>query len=149
MSIPRTLGVLLAVAAAGAGAPAASAATITFNGTTLVYTAAPGESNALGFFVNTFDDSCDGPCFEVSDRITSVPASCRRDESGEKASCPQPTSVVSTLGDGDDGVFDWDGPSRIDLGPGTDVADGAGGDDVLLGGIGNDNLKGQAGNDTL
>lgn len=140
-----------------AGTQAAGAATITYAGSTLTYTAAPGESNVLSFFVNDVPDACGtlgSPCLDVSESslydIAAPADACTISESGSSASCRLPAAMVINLGDGDDGVVDWNGPSRIDMGPGNDaLADGNGGDDVILGGTGNDIMKGHAGNDTL
>jgi len=139
----------------GAGAATSSAGGITYAGNELTYTAAPGESNSLSFFRNTFEITCGElgtPCLQISDTttISAPPGLCEVSESGRAAYCRLPASMVLNLGDGDDGVFDWNGPSRIDMGPGNDaLADGNGGDDVILGGPGNDIMKGHAGNDTL
>ena len=137
----------------GVAVPTATGATITFAGTTLTYTAAPGETNSLSFFRNTFESACEGlgtPCLEVSDTVPITAPACRVAEGGEKATCRLPQSVVVNLGDGDDGYFaGWDGPSTIDMGLGTDVAEGGSGGDLIRGGPGNDIIKGFAGDDTL
>ena len=138
----------------------AAAADISFSGSTVTYTAAPGESNRALASVSPYDTACAplaAPCFTMSDSgayITSASGGCavtRHDTiAGDDAACPVPASVVVNLGDRDDAYWDWDGPSTIDAGPGGDnPIYGEGGNDVIHGGVGSDNLYGNEGDDTL
>jgi hypothetical protein len=138
----------------------AGAAQISFSGSTVTYTAGPGESNRAMASVSPYDTSCapvSAPCFKMSDSgayITGVSGGCLITSSdpiaGDTARCPLPAAVVADLGDRDDSYWDWDGPSTIDAGDGNDnPIYGEGGDDVIHGGVGSDNLMGQEGNDTL
>jgi hypothetical protein len=138
----------------------AGAAQISFSGSTVTYTAGPGESNRAMASVSPYDTSCapvSAPCFKMSDSgayITGVSGGCvvtmHSTLTGDEAACPVPASLVVNLGDRDDSYWDWDGPSTIDAGDGNDnPIYGEGGDDVIHGGVGSDNLMGQEGNDTL
>ena len=159
MVLSRALGVVTALMALLAMATPAGAAQIGFDGTTLTYTAQPGENNSVLVSVGNYDTSCGSvpvPCLTVFDsyaRITVASPACELTYSGmagDTAACPTPASIRVDLGDGDDAYWDWDGPSTIDGGAGNDnPVFGHGGDDVLRGGSGNDNLMGEAGNDTL
>jgi hypothetical protein len=169
----RTPCALLATGlAALAAAPAAHAATLSLEGDTLIYRAAPGEVNSL-YVGDSF-----GPTgkvrFEDANTITSVPGSCTlRDES--MADCTAPARVRIELGDGDDslGFSDEPGPAvaleayggdgadtlygnhvvdraeLLDGGAGKDRIDGFGGNDQVRGGAGDDDLEGNGGNDTV
>jgi hypothetical protein len=138
----------------------ANAATIAQSGSTVVYTAAPGESNRVLVTVGYYDTSCGSvgtPClsvFESGARITSASGTCivfsSNPIAGDTATCALPTSFSADLGDRDDAIWDWDGPSTIDGGAGNDnPLTGNGGDDVIRGGIGSDLLTGDDGNDYL
>ena len=137
----------------------AGASQIGIDGTTVTYTAQPGESNSVLVGVGNYDTTCGSvpvPCLTVSDsyaHITIASAGCELTYSGlggETVACPTPSAVRVDLGDGDDAYWDWDGPSTIDGGAGNDNPIFAeGGDDVVRGGSGNDVLFGAAGNDTL
>jgi hypothetical protein len=138
----------------------AGAAQISFSGSTVTYTAGPGESNRALATVSPYDTACAplaAPCFEMSDSgayITSASGGCvvtlHSTLTGDEAACPVPASLVVNLGDRDDAYWDWDGPSTIDAGDGNDnPIYGEGGDDVIHGGVGSDNLMGDEGNDTL
>jgi hypothetical protein len=138
----------------------AGAAQISFSGSTVTYTAAPGETNHVLVSVGNYDTSCGplaAPCLSVWDsgaRIRSASGGCVVAQSdpivGDTAVCSVPTSVTASLGDRDDSYWDWNGPSTIDAGDGNDnPIYGEGGDDVIHGGVGSDNLMGQEGNDTL
>jgi RTX calcium-binding nonapeptide repeat (4 copies) len=152
--LPLTLLSLLLLAS-----PAA-AADISFSGSTVTYTAGPGESNRALASVSPYDTACAplaAPCFKISDSgayITGVAGGCvvtlHSTLTGDEAACPVPASLVVNLGDRDDSYWDWNGPSTIDAGAGNDnPIFGEGGDDVIRGGVGTDNLMGQEGNDTL
>ena len=158
-SAPRLIVVALtALAALATVAPgAASASSVSFSGDVLTYNAAAGEENLLELRRGTESYECGSrpaPCFAVDERnffveITSFPAGRCSQEPGTTVECDVPASVVVNLGDRDDNVGDWDGPSRIDGGTGNDGVTGRGGDDTITGGSGNDSLGGDAGNDTL
>jgi hypothetical protein len=157
----RTLLPLVAILAVGAFAASAQASQISFedNGTTLVYTADPGEANTGAVYVDTTDYACQpfqAPCMEIQDAGTSQ-VTLHTDQCvvnpqifGSDVVCQLPQLVRANLGDLADSWFDWNGPSVIDGGPGDDnTINGNGGDDVIHGGIGNDVLVGGPGNDTL
>jgi hypothetical protein len=136
----------------------AGASTISFDGQTVTYTAAPGESNLVSLVTSPYDTSCGAvgaPCLTVQDSYAPLTAAsgCTLTYSGiggSTAACPIPQLVRAYLGDGEDAWWDWDGPSVIDGGDGNDSPlYGEGGDDVVHGGPGNDVLYGNAGNDTL
>ena len=140
-----------------AGVPAASqGATISFSGNVMTYNAAAGESNNLSLVRSTLASDCGtrpAPCIEISDgepSITSFPASRCADDGLGTVECDRPVSVVANLGDRDDAMFDWDGPTMINGGPGNDLPlNGAAGADTINGGPGNDGLFGGDGNDIL
>jgi hypothetical protein len=138
----------------------AGAAQISFSGSTVTYTAGPGESNRALASVSPYDTACAplaAPCFKMSDSgayITGVAGGCvvtlHSTLTGDEAACPVPASLTVNLGDRDDAYWDWDGPSTVDAGDGNDnPIYGEGGDDVIHGGVGSDNLMGDEGNDTL
>jgi Ca2+-binding RTX toxin-like protein len=169
----RPRAVLVAALAAAAALPAAAqAATISYDGDTLVYTAGAGERNSL--YVGS---EYNGPRVRISDSgaaIASVDARCEIPD-GDVALCAMParmrfvladgadsfaTSDGSTLtlpiavdgGDGDDaldGNPQLDAPETLLGGPGRDRLRGFGGNDDLRGGAGDDRLEGGAGNDTV
>lgn len=148
---------IAAPASLALGAVAAAAATISASGTTLAYTAAPGEDNLLLVSVNEDEGACGrlpSPCLDIlesdANPVAAPDAPCVVLEGGSAAQCRLPTAMVIALGDGIDGVMDWDGPSTIDMGPGDDaLVHGNGGDDVIFGGEGDDVLNGHAGDDML
>jgi hypothetical protein len=166
-------GALLAAGLAGlAIVPAAHASTLSKEGDTLVFRAAPGESNSL-YVGNSF-----GPegnlRLEDAYPITSVPAGCTlRDDT--MVDCAVPARLRVELGDGDDSLgfnddtapavaveaLGGDGDDTLygdhtanrrevlDGGPGKDTLDGFGGNDEVRGGAGDDTLEGNGGNDTV
>ncbi|HET8952926.1 MAG TPA: calcium-binding protein [Solirubrobacteraceae bacterium] len=157
---PTRLIGLAALAAALLPAAPAAASQITSNGSTVTYTAAPGESNSVLVSRVEYDTSCGSigaPCLSVFDsqaRITSVSGACELVSSspiyGDTAVCSVPTDVVANLGDRDDAYWGWSGPNIVDGGAGNDTPiTGAGGDDSLHGGIGSDELEGWDGDDLL
>ena len=158
-TLPRLIG-LAALAAALLPASPAAASQITSNGSTVTYTAAPGESNSVLVSRVEYDTSCGtlgAPCLSVFDsraRITSVSGACELESSspiyGDTAVCSVPTDVVANLGDRDDAYWGWNGPNTVDGGAGSDnPITGGAGDDSLHGGIGSDELEGWDGNDLL
>jgi hypothetical protein len=156
----RLIGITAALAAALTCTASAGASTISSDGSTVVYTAAPGESNRVLVSEVAYDTSCGAigaPCLSVWDsgaHITSASGACLLYQAdpivGDTAVCAVPTSVRADLGDHDDAYWDWAGPSTVDAGPGNDnPIVGGGGDDTLRGGIGNDLLEGDEGDDLL
>lgn len=165
------LGCLLALVAAGS----ASAGTLTLEGGTWVYRAAPGERNV--FHVRPNDQPEGGLYFhDESIAIAVAPGVCHppKDWDDETdARCPA-GNVRVELNDGDDWLYvsdDLPGTLQVsgDGGPGNDRLNGplrgvgvtftggdgsdelSGGDlnDVLDGGPGNDRVDGDGGNDTV
>lgn len=164
--------VLTAALAFLALAAPASAATLSLDGTTLVFTAAPGEANRL-YLGDSWNP--EGKLrLEDANGFTSVPAGCvLREET--VADCDVPSALRAELGDGDDSagfsetwvlgigveILGGDGDDALDGaqtvarsetldgGPGRDVIDGFGGDDVLRGGAGDDDLDGNGGADQV
>jgi Ca2+-binding RTX toxin-like protein len=129
-------------------------------GSTVTYTATPGETNHVLVSLVRYDTSCAplaAPCLSVWDsgaRIGSATGGCVVASSdpiaGDTATCPVPAAVAVSLGDHDDSYWGWDGPDTVDAGSGNDnPVFGEGGDDVLRGGVGADVLIGQYGDDTL
>ncbi|MDP8909821.1 MAG: hypothetical protein M3N47_12075 [Chloroflexota bacterium] len=135
----------------------ANASTVSFSGDVLTYNAAAGEENALNLRRGSESFSCGSrpaPCFVVEElgfsvAITSFPAGRCSQEAGTPVECDVPARVVVNLGDRDDNVGDWDGPSQINGGSGDDFLLGKGGNDAVNGGPGSDSLAGDEGNDTL
>jgi hemolysin type calcium-binding protein len=157
---PTRLIGLAAISAALLSASPAAASQITSNGSTVTYTAAPGERNSVLVSQVAYDTSCGSigaPCLSVWDsgaHMTSVSGACELVSAdpivGDTAVCTVPTSVSAGLGDRDDAYWDWNGPSSVDAGSGNDTPiNGAGGDDSLHGGIGTDELEGWDGDDLL
>jgi Ca2+-binding RTX toxin-like protein len=140
--------------------PIASAGTITSNGGTFGYTAAPGEANVVQLEQTTSCETLAAPCLRFSDLAynpVTVPAACV-DTGFSGVLCPLPRAATIDLGDRVDLLSDWDGPSVIHAGAGEDVVRAQGGNDVLygddgsddlVGGTGNDRVNGGPGNDTL
>ncbi|MDA0184977.1 hypothetical protein OJ997_32030 [Solirubrobacter phytolaccae] len=137
---------LLAVTVVALLAPAASqAATLSYEGDTLVYRADPGvrDSPMLG--------AKDGVLTIYEDELKLAPG-CTYDF---EAKCPMPARVRLELGDGDDwNSFSSDYPPALPVtvlgGEGKDQLQTYGADNVTLdGGGGNDLLKGWQSNDTL
>jgi hypothetical protein len=148
----RALG--LAIAAALVLPASASAATISLEKGSLVYAAAPGETNSIG--LGGVGVPADQVVFTDQNRATTVPAPCSH--SDVTISCPG--SVVShlyfDLGDGNDtleaardGTTSKQLPVSVDGDEGDDTIAGTPFDDVLSGGPGNDKLSGLDGNDQL
>jgi Ca2+-binding RTX toxin-like protein len=160
-----------ACAAALAVAPAAAhAATISADGAGhYTYSAAPGEKNNLSLQFS--DDGTSVVFYSYGVPVTSLPAGCTNDDSGQSPTCTvAPSSVSVSLADGDDSFnrsgidtvpvtvdggdgADWlrgdDGADTLRGGPGKDKLEGFKGDDNLDGGDGDDEVDGAAGADTL
>jgi Ca2+-binding RTX toxin-like protein len=152
----------LGCAASLAAAASAPAAQLSLEGDTLVYRAAPGETNRV---IVSSDDP--GELRFLDNATITLGAPCYRDEfDGEDVGrCPFGGPVRIEAGDGDDRVSFLSGvpagqPFTADGGAGDDElsapSDGAavtllGGDgtDRVSGGPGNDTLDGGPGNDTL
>lgn len=176
-SRPRRSARILAVACGAALGLAATvtpatAATITQEGSTLVYRTAGGERHSL-----SINDSYPAGRLRFEDSIatiTAVPPSCVQIELG-MADCEIPSGVRVEFGDDDDtfgfgdgyslsvavevfggagddtlrGDFDRPGDEVFHGGPGQDRIDGWGGNDQIHGGEGNDFLDGGAGADVV
>jgi hemolysin type calcium-binding protein len=143
--------VSLAALALGAAADPSLASTLTKSGTTLVYTAAPGEINDVSI-------SAGGGTYSVlnrgSDTLTIDPSlgDC-------ESSCPAPdiTAVSVDLGDGNDKYTGGGTASHtINGGDGDDTIfsahatmHGGPGNDLLRGGVGPNVLDGGPGDDRL
>jgi Ca2+-binding RTX toxin-like protein len=152
---------------------AANAATVGYEGDTLVLRAASGEANSVTAGVNG-----DGQV-QLSDNasLTASDPRCSFDEPLGYMECARPARIRIELGDGDDQVSfgsDYpaglpvevdagDGKDRLygyagygapaaqvlDGGPGDDEITAAEGDDVIRGGPGTDTIDGGAGNDAV
>jgi hypothetical protein len=169
----RTIVVAAALALGTAVVPAAAeAATVSYEGGTAYYRAAPGEKNSTGPSAGLFDTSS----LRFSDQVPiNVPADRCQSYDGW-VECQMPQKVVFELGDGDDfvsfsfappglaaEVYGGDGDDLLegyvisagpvaqllDGGPGKDRIDGDKGNDVVRGGPGADELEGGAGSDTV
>lgn len=167
----RTTITLASVLAALALIPAAaSAATISYQGDTLVITAAPGESNGI-----TLGGEEAGRLSISDSNSYSFPGDqCTQGDPSYSIQCDIPASVRADLGDrddyvvvdhmvqgnptvevlggaGDDNLKAIAGNTRLTLdgGGGADVLRSEGGNDVLRGGPDGDELIGGAGSDVL
>ena len=171
----RSITVAGALALTAAIVPAAAqAGTITYEGDTLVYTAAPGEANRTGPWEGVVDETR----VTISDGygVTVTSQSDRCAPLADRFECEVPARMVFHLGDGDDGFsvssLKWDIPVEVyagdgnddlsgyafssksqthllDGGAGNDKLSGAHGPDVVRGGPGDDEVDGGAGNDTV
>jgi hypothetical protein len=154
-----------AVALAATLPAAAQAGTITYEGETLVYTAAPGETNATGPWEGVENTSR----ITISDGygVTVTSQTDRCSPLADRFECDVPAKLVYRLGDGNDGFtvssLKWDIPVEVDAGPGDDtlsaynlasksqthVFDGGPGNDKVSGDHGNDILRGGPGDDEV
>ena len=156
MHRPRLI-VLAATAGALLVPSAAQAATLSGSGSALTYTAASGEANNLTTRVLEagWCASRAGECLLVQESfgvaIAPIPASCEYADTFDESvvECDVPASMTVNLGDGDDELADWSGPTTADGGAGDDGLDGNAGDDVLRGGADDDALYGEIGDDRL
>ncbi len=152
----RWISVMVGAAALALAAPA-HAATVGFTGDVLTYDAGAGETNNVSLTLGTADFACGtraAPCIDVQEAgdasITAFPAGRCAADGLRTVECDAPASVVVNLGDRDDALFDWEGPSTINGGAGNEtVLHGGGGADSINGGPGNDALFGGEGNDRL
>lgn len=146
---------LAALATVLLGPAAAQAATVTYEGDTLVYRADPGvrDSPMLG--------KDDAGLLTIAEEDMRLPAACTYDY---VAHCPMPARVRLELGDGDDwNSFTSDYPASLPVevygGDGKDqlqtynasqvTLDGGAGDDTLKGWDSNDVLRGGPGDDEI
>ncbi|MFL5828215.1 MAG: hypothetical protein ACJ76V_16975 [Thermoleophilaceae bacterium] len=152
----RPLIYALSVLAALAFASPALAATVSRDGGTLIYTAAPGEQNDISIQQQDvpFGEADAAISFvDLNAAITAEPSlGCRIPDSGNRADCPAAgvTNVDVQLGDGNDrvGTFSQFGlPVTLEGGDGNDELRAGTGDDTLLGGPGDDTLDGGDGLD--
>ncbi|HTE64112.1 MAG TPA: calcium-binding protein [Solirubrobacteraceae bacterium] len=162
-----------ALALAAATIPAAAeAATVSYEGGTAYYRAAPGEKNSTGPSLGLFDTSS----LRFSDQVPIDAPADRCQPYDGWVECEMPQKVVFELGDGDDfvsfsfappslaaEVYGGDGADSIegyvisagplaqvlDGGAGNDRIDGDKGNDIVRGGPGTDELEGGAGSDTV
>ena len=168
----RRIVVAGALALAAAIPAAADAATVTYEGDTVYYRAAPGEKNSTGPSEGLFDTSR----LRLSDQVPINAPADRCQSYDGWVECEWPSKVVFDLGDGDDSVSftsstkniayevyggdgdDWlegysiyapDQAQLLDGGPGKDKIDGDRGADIVRGGPGDDELEGGAGSDTV
>jgi hypothetical protein len=143
--------VFLFIVALALAAPAsATAATLTFDGGTLTYTAEPGRANsvsvrAIGGLVGVV--AGDNDLFEQ-------PPGCAPLDGPPNSAfgCPGVTRVVVNAGDGDDSVTaagDVGVPLTLNGEAGDDDLGGGAAADTLTGGDGQDQLTGGAGDDVL
>ena len=150
-----TLPLLAATLVALLAPAAAQAATISYEGDTLVFRADPGvrDSPMIG------KDS--GGMLYVYEDDLKLPDVCTYDY---QAHCPMPARVRLELGDGDDWnsfsdypanlpveVYGGDGKDQLQTYGGGDhvTLDGGGGDDLLKGWQANETLRGGAGDDEI
>ncbi len=173
---PRTLAALAAVSATAALAPATQAATITYEGTTLVYADQGGEVNDVitaegvtdGYIrfteyanaaINAPADKCQPVAGSSGSDIECVAPTAMRvtlgggsDEWSMGFGFPKTLPVEVTAGDGDDHLQDdysADIGRTFDGGAGNDTIEAYKGADTLIGGPGDDKLKGGAGPDIV
>jgi Ca2+-binding RTX toxin-like protein len=154
--------IVLASAALLVGAPAATAGNVSFDGSTLDFTAPGPERNEIdltysGATIRILDDGTDP---------TTTSASCT--DNGNNITCTRsgPTLLRFELGGGGDllasndfqDIFDrievraGDGDDAVSVFTGdgvSDLVEGGAGDDSLGGGRGNDTVRGETGNDIL
>jgi hypothetical protein len=143
-----TRAILAAIAGLALAAPA-QAATVSVNGSSVVFAAAPGEANNVRV---TF-----GPDnVVIQDGTAPTPgAGCAASEFNG-VNCPRTaaTTIDLRFGDGNDRMSPpsstvTDARFHIDGGTGKDLLWGGGGRDTINGNAGNDSLYGQGGKDTL
>ena len=147
-SAPRTLFVsIVAVSLFAVTATAASAATLKISGTSLVFQAAPGESNDVTFTRG------DHHTLKVTDHGAKLVAtgSCSA-KSKHSVSCPARglKLIVAKTEDLDDTIVnDTSIRSRLDGGADEDTVVGGSKADKIYGGDGEDKLRGRGGRDII
>ncbi len=138
----------LLVALGALGAPAvAAASTVSFDGTTVKFTAAPGERNDVSVRLNAFEGDANRYYFDDDGATLTAGTGCETDPNrGGDIQCQAggPVPVVVDLGDGDDrasmGVV-----GALVGGPGNDLLRGGiEGPQTFDGGDGNDTFEGDA-----
>jgi Ca2+-binding RTX toxin-like protein len=160
-----------AFALALAAPAAASAATVGFEGETLVFRAGAGEANFVVAYADTPGK------LKLTEAAAPTDGRCTSYADYDYVECDAPSALRMELGDRDDHfglgsdfpagmpveVYGGDGKDAIngyttfaaadaqliDGGPGDDKLDGHNGDDVVRGGPGNDEVIGGAGNDVV
>ncbi len=149
-SLLKTAGLTAALALIPAAAPAA---TLTSDGTTVRYAAAPGEANNVTLSVDSA-----GRLKVTANEPVTASGSCSYDNDFSDGTCSGTyTSIVVDLGDGVDylSAIDLteghikDGALHAELGPGDDVFKGSSAAEAVNGGDGTDELDARAGNDTI
>jgi Ca2+-binding RTX toxin-like protein len=168
----RLIAALAGVSAAAAIAPAAQAATITYEGNTLVYSddngevndviASEGDTDGYVKFYEYAGAKITGPqdkCQAAGDGLECVTPQAMRvvlgggsDEYSLGFGFPATMPVELSAGDGDDVIHDdyaVDKGRSFDGGAGNDTIEAYKGPDTLIGGPGDDTLKGGAGADTV
>jgi Ca2+-binding RTX toxin-like protein len=122
-----------------ATASAASAATVTFDGTTMTFTADPGEINHVSVTQSGSDVTI------TDTNATTAPAGCTQN-GADSVICPSVTAIAINLGDMNDSLASNGTvtvPETVDGGDGNDCdLHGGLGDDVIHGGPGNDCVYG-------
>jgi Ca2+-binding RTX toxin-like protein len=144
---------LLTLLAALALAAPATAATISYDGGTLVYKATPGQADKV--IVSMAADDSGRVAIQNNQPDIAFPTDRCEDHSGGYGDayvwCDAPQTISADLGDGDDSWSLADDPpgsatETVDGGAGNDRLEGPG---TLTGGAGNDTLTGSTGNDSL
>jgi hypothetical protein len=168
-SMKLTFPLLAATVAAILVPTAAQAATLSYEGDTLVYRADPGARDSP-----MLSSSPDGTKLGVMEDGLSLPSGCEQpDENFGQVYCVMPARVRLELGDGDDwnsfssdyprtlpvAVYGGDGKDQLqtynadvvtlDGGPGADILKGWDSNDTLLGGPGDDEINGSGGSDHI
>jgi hypothetical protein len=126
-------------------APAADAATVSMNGSTAVFSAAPGEVNDLNVQINS-----DGSFqyYDVNNAVTPTPPlACEASSGGHAVDCPPgATAFDLELGDGNDKANVSNSgasfPVTLAGGDGDDELRSRGPSDIFQGGAGNDWMYG-------
>jgi len=139
--------ILVLVGTLGAAATA-SAATMSYDGTTVRVTAAPGERNDIGVRINAYEGDANAYYGEDGGSTLTAGSGCEVNPNGSRggircqASGPSP--VVIDAGDGDDKVSSPLAGTILG-GPGNDVLrGGTSGPQTFDGGAGNDSFEGDA-----
>ncbi len=125
----------------------ASASTLTFDGTTVRLTGAPGERNDLSVRLNAYEGDANRYYATDSSATVTAGTGCTRDPDrspGISCQAPGPVPVLIDAGDNDDKVSVSVGATVLG-GPGNDLLRGGiDGPQVFDGGPGNDAFEGDA-----